>query len=101
MHAAHRVRVNRERQVLVHTCLAPEDAGRIRVLALIWAHSLNLTHDPAAILLMAQLYQRRGPAVCSLAGIQTPAAQVMGTGDDAWTDALSDPGSINEVADLS
>jgi hypothetical protein len=58
MHAADRIRMYTKRQILMYTGLAPEDAGRIRVFALIWVYSLDLVHTPISILLTLQCDQR-------------------------------------------
>ena len=100
MHAANGVRMHAKGQVLMHAGLAPEDAGRVWVRALIGTYPLQLAHTPHIPLLTSKRDERRCPTVCSHTRFQSPASQVMRTGHHAGTDAFSHPGPIDIVANF-
>src|SRR6266567_6022002 len=97
VHPANGIRMNREGQVLMDATLAPENTGRVGVVALERTNAFQLTHTPGTILLFPQLYQGRRPAICACTCLQSPASKVVRTGNHAWTDTICDPGAIDVV----
>src|SRR5579859_3883601 len=100
MHAADRVGMDREGQVLMHASLAPENASRVRVIALERTYSFQVPQAPYAIVFSPQRCQRRSPAIRAGARLQTPASEVMRAGNYARPDAIGQPCSIDVVANL-
>src|SRR5947209_8736425 len=99
VHAADRVGMDGEGQVLMHTALAPENAGRVWIIALKRLDAFQLTHAPGTIGCATQRDQRGGPAVRACARFEPPASEVVRTGDHARPYAIGHPGTIDVVAD--
>src|SRR5688572_439775 len=77
VHAADRVRVNGEGEVLMHATLFPPDALRIRVFTLERLHAFKLAHFPFAVPQLLQVNERRSPTVCAFGFFSTPTPQMM------------------------
>src|SRR5260370_27697726 len=100
MHPAHRVRVDRKRQVLMHAAFAPEDARGVWIIALKRSNTFQVAHPPDTTRISSQRNQCRSPAICSLASFEPPATQVMRTGHNPRANPFSHPYTIDIVANL-
>src|SRR6185295_19059428 len=63
--AAHRVGLDREREVLVNAPVLPPDALRIGIVAGERPRSVNLPHAPFPRLRLGEIDERRGPALAA------------------------------------
>src|SRR3970282_502726 len=100
MHTAHRIGVNRKRQVLMHTAFAPPDSLRIRVVALERLYTFDLSQPPPGFAQLLNVNERRSPAIRPLIFLCSPATQMMRAAHNPRPDSLSHPYSQHEVADV-
>src|SRR5207237_10098786 len=98
VHAAHRIRLNREREVLMHPHLAPPDPLGVRVAAAERTRAVNLPHAITP-LLARDCHERRGRPRAAGLFVQTPAAEMMRHAKYAGTDAFGHPRARHEPAD--
>ena len=101
VHAAYRVRVDRERHVLMHAGILPPDAVRIRIVALERLHALKLTHKPLSLADILQVHKSRRPALAAVFLGESPASEMMRTRHYSGADTFSDPHSNDEVPHFS
>ncbi len=88
-----------EGKVLVYSTVAPEDAARVRVSALVRAWAFHLPQHPTA-LFAGHVHQGVAPAIPPLVLPAAPAAQVVRAGDNARCYSVGDPRVVHGVADL-
>src|SRR5256885_14792739 len=97
MHATDRIGMDSKGQVLMHTALTPENTGGVWIIALKRTYPLHLSHTPYSVAFLPQFYQSRRPAVRTCARRKAPSTEMMRTGNDARTDAISNPRPIDIV----
>ncbi len=73
--SADRVRLHRKHKVLVHTCILPVNARRIRILTGKWPDPMNLPHHPLPGSNLLQVDQSARPALVPNIFLQAPAPE--------------------------
>src|SRR5579862_7282137 len=84
--SADRVGLNGEGQVLMHACILPVHAGGIGIVAFERLNAVDLPHHPLAGLNFFQIDKSGGPTLAARIFLQTPASQMMRTGNHSRTD---------------
>src|SRR2546426_8818720 len=97
--AADRIRLDREREVLVHTGVLPPDARGVGSGALDRLDAVQLPLPPLAGRLAREIDERGGPPLAARRLGQPPAPEVVRARDDARADGLGHPDLVDEPAD--
>src|SRR5919204_2313307 len=98
VHAADRIRLDRECQVLMHPHFAPPDPPGIWVVALKWSGPVHLPDAVAPIFAIDPHHGRCRPRVAGLF-VEAPPPQMMRHRDNSRADSFSDPDARHEISD--
>src|SRR5687767_1099886 len=91
MHAAHRIGVDGECNVLMDAAIGPEDPRCVRIAALVCTDTFDDPHLPFARLLFLDRHLIRRPAIVARVLRSAPTSDVMRTRNDARTHSFRHP----------
>ena len=90
VHAADRVWLNGEGEVLIDSCFIPPDATRIGVITGIGGDALFLSEEKGVVFSL-DVHQGHGEALTAPVFVKVPPTGMVAAGDDPRSDALCDP----------
>src|SRR5439155_2928555 len=96
--AAHRVGLDRKREVLVDAGLLPPDALGVRVVARERTRPVDLAHSPLPGLEPREVDERGGPPLAPCVFVKTPATEAMGARDHPGPAGPRHPHRVDEMA---
>src|SRR5262245_45826324 len=96
---AHGIGLHGEGEVLVNAGVLPPDTLGVGIGALERPYAVDLTHPPLSGAQRLETNERGRPALAPGLLLESPASEMMRTGDYPWADGLRHPHAIDEVAD--